>query len=219
MGFWKIQMTEQCYWDRLGPRTLCCSAWTWTNVSLSNQLQRNYKGLKSLYWGKLWTIRYKKTKNPIASSEVVAVLVSQSCLTLCDPVDCSPPGSSAHGILQARVLEWVAMPSSRRCSQPRDQTRVSCITGRFFTTEPPGKPISSSNYKQKQTNKQNPLISITILKMSRSLHHCFHIATSWQIYIHSKHSLKLCPWLQPSSWMFLGKKNHIFEKLIIICDF
>ena len=54
----------------------------------------------------------------------------------CDPVDCSPPGSSVHGILQAAMLEWVAMPSSRGCSQPRDQTHVSCTAGRFFTTEP-----------------------------------------------------------------------------------
>ena len=53
---------------------------------------------------------------------------------------CSPPGPSVHGTLQARILEWVAMPSSRGFSQPRDQTQVSCIAGRFFTTEPPGKP-------------------------------------------------------------------------------
>ena len=51
----------------------------------------------------------------------------------------SPPGSSFHGILQERILEWVAMPSSKESSQPRDQTRVSCIAGRFFTFEPPGK--------------------------------------------------------------------------------
>ena len=44
----------------------------------------------------------------------------QSFLTLCDPMDCSPPGSSVHGILQPRILEWVAMPSSRASSQPRD---------------------------------------------------------------------------------------------------
>ena len=44
----------------------------------------------------------------------------QSYLTLCDPMDCSPPGSSVHGILQARILEWVAMPFSRESSQPRD---------------------------------------------------------------------------------------------------
>ena len=52
----------------------------------------------------------------------------QLCPTLCNPMDCSPPGSSVHGILQARILEWVAMPSSRGYSQPRDQTRVSCIS-------------------------------------------------------------------------------------------
>ena len=66
-----------------------------------------------------------------------AILKSlQSCLTLCDPMDCSPPGSSVHGILQARILEWVAMPSSSRSSQPRDRTCISCISciaGRFFT--------------------------------------------------------------------------------------
>ena len=49
------------------------------------------------------------------------------CLTLCDPMGCNLPGSSVHGILQARILEWVAMPSSRGSSQPRDRTHVSCI--------------------------------------------------------------------------------------------
>ena len=56
----------------------------------------------------------------------------QSCLTLCDHMDCSPPGSSVHEILQARVLEWVAMPS-KGSSQPRDQTWISCTASRFFT--------------------------------------------------------------------------------------
>ena len=64
---------------------------------------------------------------------VCAYLVAQSCPTLCDPMDCSPPGSSVHGILQARILEWVAISFSRGSSLPRDQTRVSCIAGRFFT--------------------------------------------------------------------------------------
>ena len=63
-----------------------------------------------------------------------------SCVWLCDPMDCSPPGSSVHGILQARTLEWTAMPSSRGSSQPRDQTCISCIAGKFFTNESPGKP-------------------------------------------------------------------------------
>ena len=58
--------------------------------------------------------------------------IAQSCLTVCDPVDCSPPGSSVHGILQARILEWVAISFSRGSSQPRDRTRVSRIAGRRF---------------------------------------------------------------------------------------
>ena len=55
-------------------------------------------------------------------------------------MDLSPPVSSVHGIFQARILEWVSMPSSRGSSQPRDSTQVSCIAGRFFSAEPPGKP-------------------------------------------------------------------------------
>ena len=73
----------------------------------------------------------------------------QSCPTLCDPMDCSPPGSCVHGILQVRILEWVAISSSRRSSRPRDQThvsRVSCVSpvlaGAFFTTVTPGKPVT-----------------------------------------------------------------------------
>ena len=59
--------------------------------------------------------------------------VTQSCPTLCDPMDYSLPGSSIHGIFQARILEWVAMPSSRASSQRRDQAKVSHIAGGFFT--------------------------------------------------------------------------------------
>ena len=60
-------------------------------------------------------------------------LVAQSCLTLWDHTHCILPGSSVHGILQVRILEWVARPSSRESSQPRDLTPVSHITGGFFT--------------------------------------------------------------------------------------
>ena len=64
---------------------------------------------------------------------------TQLCLTLCDPMDCSPPGSSVHVILQARILESVAIPFSRGSSQLRDQTQVSRTVGRFFTIWEPGK--------------------------------------------------------------------------------
>ena len=59
----------------------------------------------------------------------------QLCLRLCNPMDCKPPGSSVHGILLTRILEWVSMPFSRRSSQPRHQIHISCIpsiTGGFF---------------------------------------------------------------------------------------
>ena len=60
-------------------------------------------------------------------------LVTQSCLTLCDPVGYSPPGSSVHGIFQARILKWVVIPFFKGSSQFRDQNQVSRIAGRFFT--------------------------------------------------------------------------------------
>ena len=74
----------------------------------------------------------------------VCAKLPQSCLTLWDSMDCNPPSCPIHGILQARVLEWVAMSSSSGSSQARDQTHISCIVpytaGGFFTTEPLRKP-------------------------------------------------------------------------------
>ena len=61
------------------------------------------------------------------------VKVVQSCPIFCDPMDSSLAGSSVHGILQTRILEWVVIPFSRGPSQPRDRTQVSCIAGGFFT--------------------------------------------------------------------------------------
>ena len=75
----------------------------------------------------------KHSRNVSSKSRVLLCLVAQSCPTLRDLMDCSPPGFSVHGVLQARILEWVAVPFSRGSSQPRDRTQVSCIAGRFFT--------------------------------------------------------------------------------------
>ena len=77
--------------------------------------------------------------------ENMEVLVTQLCLTLCDPMNCRPPDSSVCGILQARLLEWVAIPFSRRSSQPKDgTTRVSHISGRFSTVWATGEALSES---------------------------------------------------------------------------
>ena len=61
-----------------------------------------------------------------------SVLVAQLCPILCNPMDCSPPGSSVHGTLQARILKWVAIPFSRGSSQLKDQAQVSCIAGKIL---------------------------------------------------------------------------------------
>ena len=79
-----------------------------------------------------WTISLELGR--MVQGEVkMKVLVTQSCPTLCDPTDCSLPGSSVHGIFWAKILEWVAIPSSRGSSWPRDQNWVSWNAGRFFT--------------------------------------------------------------------------------------
>ena len=76
--------------------------------------------------------------NKLFKREKSCESVTQSCLTVYKTMDCSPPGSSVHEILQARILEWIAIPFSRGSSQRRDQTRVSRIAGRRFTLWAPG---------------------------------------------------------------------------------
>ena len=84
----------------------------------------------------------KEDMNHLAHTKIKSSVcsVTQSGLTLCDPTDHRPPGSSVHWIFQARILEWVVMPSSRGSSWPGDWTCISCVAGGFFTTESPGKP-------------------------------------------------------------------------------
>ena len=74
-------------------------------------------------------LRKRKKELPVVC--VCVCVRAQSCPTHCDPMDCSPSGSSVHGTLQARILEWVAISSSRRSSRPRDRTCVSCIGRRI----------------------------------------------------------------------------------------
>jgi len=93
----------------------------------------------------------------ISSVSYVRAQMLQSFPTLCDPVGVSTPGSSVRGILQAWILEWVAMPSSRGSSRPSDQTRVSsvsCTAGGFFTTEPLGRPLSLQRVLQRWTGRK-----------------------------------------------------------------
>ena len=87
--------------------------------------------------------KYTKMEN----GRKVKVLVTQSCLTLCDPRECSSPGSSVHGSLQARILEWGAIPFPRGSSQPREWTLVPCIADGFLPTEPPERMAEKTQIK------------------------------------------------------------------------
>ena len=102
-------VTRGCFGERESMHEVL---WSWTRVG----------GMKK---------RKKKVKK---ESEV-----TQSCPTLCYPMDCSPPGSSVHGILQPRILEWVAMPSSRGSSDPGIKPRSSALQADSLLSEPPGK--------------------------------------------------------------------------------
>ena len=102
------------------------------------------------YWSKVGLqccVRLWYTANWFSVYICVCVCMCvQSCLTLCDPVDCYLPGSSVHGISQKRTLEWIAVSYSRGLSRPRDQSHISCLASRFFTTEPFGKTIYTYIY-------------------------------------------------------------------------
>ena len=75
-------------------------------------------------WGAWWAAIYGVAQSRTRLKWLSSSMSFQLCLTLCDPVDCSPLGSSVHGIFQARIPEWVALPSSRGSSQPRYQTHI-----------------------------------------------------------------------------------------------
>ena len=101
----------------------------------------------------------------------------QSYLTLCNPMDCNPPDSSVHGIFQARILEWVAIPFSRGSSRPRDQTCVSmspALVGSFFTTG---------------TTWEGPLLQQSVTKSLFLMSPLCHLIVSTQLYFQNLHLL------------------------------
>ena len=125
------------------------SAWSFSFISGKSWIvlfSKVFLIVAILFWK--WSRNYKKTHchsvvSIFITFKILCVHVQslQSCPILCDPMDYSPPGSPVHGILQARILEWVASPFSRGLSPPRYQTSISCTAGGFFTAEPLGKPF------------------------------------------------------------------------------
>ena len=101
---------------------------------------RKLPSCETVFWIARWETKI------MLSLLTVKVLVTQSCPTLCDPMDCSPPGSSLHGIVQARVLEWIAISFYRGSSLPRDRTQVSCIARRLFAVWATGESHNVMNH-------------------------------------------------------------------------
>ena len=128
---WKIP------WRRVWQPTSVLFFFFSTPVFLTGE----FHGQRSLAGYSLWGHKESDTtEHPWMV--LLSVLVAESCLTLCDSMDCRLPGSSVHGILHVRILEWVAISFSRGSTQPRDQTQVSHIAGILFvvwaTREAPG---------------------------------------------------------------------------------
>ena len=135
-------------WAKLGSLLYVCISKSWSQEFSSSQIINDHPLTlwlfiiltEQAYLKFPWTLQKHftiKVSNPSflygCVCVCVCVLVAQSCLTFCNPMDCSSPGSSVHGILQARILQWDATPFSRGSSWVRDWIQVSCIAGRFFT--------------------------------------------------------------------------------------
>ena len=114
----------------------------WLPLGLTGFISLLSKGLSEVFSSTtIWKHHFFGTQPSLWSNYYfVLCTVIQSCLTLWDPMDCSPPGSSVHGMSQTRILEWVAISFSRECSQPRDRSGSHALQADSLPSEPPGKP-------------------------------------------------------------------------------
>ena len=165
--------------------------------------------------------------------------VAQSCPILCNPMDCSPPGSFIHGILPARVLEWVAISFSRGCSWPRDRTRVSRTAGRCFTlwatremlTVVPAFSLISKNQSTAFFKIFHCKIHITVLTMVKSssiksftllcticAQDTFYLTKLklWTYYVITPRTPSPSPWQQPSTLTARGISRKWDHKGLVI---
>ena len=130
-----------CKWNHIICAFLCWASFAWHNVFKGNYVIAYISGSSflitniPLYGHSVFCFSTHQLMNiglfPLF--DYYSTVKSLSRVRLCDPMDCSLPGFSVHGIFQARVLEWVAISFSRGSSWPRDRTQVSCIAGRRFT--------------------------------------------------------------------------------------
>jgi len=130
--------------------------------------------------------------HPITLSSFCCCLVTKLCLTLCNPMDCSSPGSSIHGISQAMMLEWVAISFPRVSSWPKDRTWVSCIAGGVFTTEPPLIPNNSVQFQRETAAKVQVSVWIIV---------CLHMHEVRSVHMSVSMSLCICSCVFEYIWV------------------
>ena len=130
----------------------------------------------------------------------------QTCPTLCDPMDCSPPDSSVHGIFPKRILEWVAVASSKASSRLRDWTHVSYIAGGHVTADPPGTPLKTVSHRRNLYKFQRILIIQTVLFDDKAVKLEMYNKSSFVFFFLISRRAKVCETLMD------GNNNFIFFK-------
>ena len=162
------------------------------------------------------------------------LLATQSCPTLCGPKDCNLPVSSVHGILQARILEWVVTAFSRASFQPRDQTRVFCIAGRFFTmVNPKGSPqtplfnhkvsnellLHSYHFSQDQALNKNCQSKYLKKRRNPSTTLAYFLRGRRDVNILNKLPRSILTYPAPSWWRPLPQPLHLAQQSTLNSDF
>ena len=137
--------------------------------------------------------------------------VAQSCPTLCDPMDCSPPGSLIYGIFQAWILEWVAISFSRGCSPPRDWIWVSCLVDRHLTVQATREQMIQLNHEDNLQGFQNLPVSQVSTVLCRKMT-AFPLAytKTWA----KKRSFLTLPFLAPVAWRVNRRGQYHTEEWI-----
>ena len=154
------------------------------------------------------------------SFDEVKVLVAQSCPTLCDRMDYSSPAPSVHGILQSRILEWVAVLFSRGSSRPRYKTEVSHIAGRFFTVRATREALKASENSHKQTRCKYPARDWAMYGCERwTIKKAEHGRTdAFELWCWRRLLRKEIKPVSPKanqSWIFIGRNDAEAEALIL----
>ena len=133
--FWKSSSSFLLHLKYGISESLCQPTWEFPHLWVSYNEVLHYYCLNLFHLDLLLLEAKHILTDPVLSGSLLSVCAQslQLCPTLCYPLDCSPPGSSVHGVLQARILEWVVLPSWEGSSRPRDCTCVTFIAGVFFT--------------------------------------------------------------------------------------